>query len=243
MEDEARESASSSDDTQLHIAETPRKRRRRKAKSFNFEDSSEFNQLDETISSTISKFKNLTHDTACKVLSKLIKNDHVLALALLKAEEEENDAGGSGLTRESKLSESTEVASDDEFDDDDKKSENDVPVTPKLTRLKAKQLNKQLPIPGSLLDTHEPDEEVVKLIREELKSDDEDEEYRPELDSDGDITNTTFSDIDSQPSTPGSALLQNEDIDSPLKSGEFKIPRTPLTAVSKLPLIKSLFFI
>lgn len=124
-------------------------------------------------------------------------------------------------------------------DESDRKSENEAPITPKLTRLKAKQLNQQLPIPGSLLDQHEPDADVVKLIQEELKSDEEegDEEYQPDHDSDGDITNTTFSDIDSQPSTPGSALLYYEDIESPIKSGDFKVPKTPMTVVSLFYLI------
>lgn len=101
-------------------------------------------------------------------------------------------------------------------------------LTPKLTRSKAKELNQQLPIPGSL-KTPQPNEEVIKLIKEDLKSDDEeDEEYQP--DSDGEITNTTFSDIDSQPSTPGSALVNNDD--SPSKNSEFKVPKVPLSAVS-----------
>lgn len=210
--EEAEENSESSESSQLHIAESPKKKRRKKGKQAELNVTSM--KLDKTIEETISKCKNLTSDAAKKMLCKLVKNDHVLALALLKAEEEDEVPEYNPI-------------SEDEFD---KKSE----VTPKLTRLKAKQLNKQLPIPGSLLDHHEPDEEVIKLINEELKSDDEDEEYQPENDSDGDITNATFSDIDSQPSTPGSALLQGEDFESPCKSGDFKMPRTPMTAVSFL---------
>lgn len=216
MEDPEETIYSSSDETQLTIAESTKKKKRGKTKQqIDFE---EIDRTDRTIESTIGKFKNLTSEAARKILCKLVKNDHLLALSLLKAEEGEDESRGQ--------SESSELLSGDETD---KRSDNEASVTPKLTRLKAKQLNKQLPIPGSLLDTHEPDEEVVKLIQEELKSDDEDEEYQPE-DSDGDITNTTFSDVDSQPSTPGSALVNNEELDSPLKSGDFKIPRTPLTA-------------
>lgn len=66
----------------------------------------------------------------------------------------------------------------------------------------------------------------------------EDDEYQPgdeEVFSDEDVTNTTFSDIESQPSTPGSALLYNEqDFDSPTKGdSDFKVPKAKsLSAVS-----------
>lgn len=88
----------------------------------------------------------------------MVKNEHVLALVTLQAEEENN------------LNESK---SDSE--DDDKES---IDLTPKLTRLKAKQLKKR-PLPIGPLNSSEPDEEVVKLIREEMKSDEEDDEYQP----------------------------------------------------------------
>lgn len=56
-----------------------------------------------------------------------------------------------------------------QLDDDDD--------TMKLTRAKAKALNKH-PLP--LIDFHpRSDSEVVALINEELRSDDEDEEYQP----------------------------------------------------------------
>lgn len=175
--------------------------------------------LDKTIEETIAKCENFTPDVAKKMLLKLIKNEHVLALALLKAEDQEK------RERSCKSSES---------EDDDKKSESDTPTTPKLTRLKAKQLNQILPLPGSL-KTPEVFEDVAALILEDMKSDDEDDEYQPHEDeclSDEDVTNTTFSDIESQPSTPGSALLYNEqDVESPIKDGEFKVPRA-LSAVS-----------
>lgn len=211
---------SSSEESQLTIAETPKKKKRGKGKQqVEFELSDEMKNLDKTIEETIRKLnhRNLTSKVARKMLCKLVKNDHVLALALLKAEEEEEGC-------ERNQSESSEIQSCDE---NDKRSDKDGPVTPKLTRLKAKQLNQQLPIPGNLHETHEPDEEVVKLIQEELKSDSEDEEYQPD-DSEGDITNTTFSDVDSQPSTPGNALINIKELDSPIKS-EFKVPKPPLT--------------
>lgn len=211
--EEAESNDSSSEELQLMIAESPKKIRKRSAKE---KMTLDFEKLDKTIEDTIAKCKNLTSESARKVLCKLVKNDHVLALALLKAEEE---------NEREKENFSNESSSDNE---DDKKSENEVELTPKLTRSKAKELNQQLPIPGSL-KTPQPNEEVIKLIEEDLKSDDEeDEEYQP--DSDGEITNTTFSDIDSQPSTPGSALVNNDD--SPSKNSEFKVPEVPLSAVS-----------
>lgn len=51
-------------------------------------------------------------------------------------------------------------------------------TTPKLTRAKAKALNKY-PLPVAPFKHSEPDSEVVALIREELHSDDDDEEYQP----------------------------------------------------------------
>lgn len=213
MDETDEQDSSSSDDQQLRIAETPKKKRKRKPKLYD-----EMDKLNKTIKKTMNKCENLTSDAAKKVLCKLVKNDHVLALALLKAEEDE------------KLEKEDNSSDDDEGNE--KKSESD-DLPPKLTRLKAKQLNQQLPLPGISLTTPEPDEEVVKLIQfEDLKSDEEDdEEYQPDYESDGDITNTTFSDIDSQPSTPGSGLVNQDD--SPQKDGEFKIPKAPLTTVSK----------
>ena len=204
-----RSESSDSSDQPLEIDETPKK----KGKHKEFDSS----KLDKTIEETIRKCENFTPDVAKKMLLKLIKNEHILALSFLKAEEDEKEGSDS--------------------DEDDKKSEVEAPSTPKLTRLKAKQLNHKLLAPRNL-NTPEPCSEVVALIQGDMKSDDEDEEYQPceeEALSDEDATNTTFSDIESQPSTPGSALLYNEqDFESPVKdSGEFKIPKTrTLSAVS-----------
>lgn len=201
--------SSDSSDQALKIDETPKK----KGKHKDFDAS----KLDKTIEETIRKCENFTPDVAKKMLLKLIKNEHILALSFLKAEEDEVQGSDS--------------------DEDDKKSEAEAPSTPKLTRLKAKQLNHKLPVPRNL-NTPEPCKEVVDLIQGEMKSDDEDEEYQPceeEAVSDEDATNTTFSDLESQPSTPGSALLYNEqDFESPVKDGsEFKVPKTrTLSAVS-----------
>jgi len=167
------------------------------------------------------KCENITPEAAKKMLMKLVKNEHILALSLLKAEEE-----------------SKKERNDTESEEEDCKSETDAPSTPKLTRFKAKQLNKDALPMVSLKAAPEACDEMVSLIQSELKSDDEDEEYQPgedEIPSDEDATNTTFSDIESQPSTPGSALLYNEqDFDSPTKYGEFKVPNAPLSMVSAL---------
>lgn len=195
---------------------------KRKTKVRRKPDQSQFDgrDLDKTIEETIQKCEHFTPEAAKKMLLKLIRNEHIIALSLLKAEEQEK------RERVGKSSDS----------DDDKKSESDAPTTPKLTRLKAKQLNKHLPVPGSLTKTPEPCEEVVALIQDELKSDDEDDEYHPgdeEILSDEDFANTTISDLESQPSTPGSALFYNEqDLDSPAKDGEFKVPSS-LSVVSR----------
>jgi hypothetical protein len=207
--------SSDSENSSLKIAieEAPSTPKRKVKKNLQFDGSA----LDKTIEETIEKCENFTPDVAKKMLLKLIKNEHILALSVLKAEEDEKKSSDS--------------------DDEDKKSEVEAPTTPKLTRLKAKQLNQTLPVPGSLNST-EPCKDVVALIQAEMKSDDEDDEYQPcEEDalSDEDITNTTFSDLESQPSTPGSALLYNEqDFDSPTKDvGDFKVPKTRLlSAVS-----------
>lgn len=90
-----------------------------------------------------------------------MKNEHVLALVTLQADEEDR-------MRSLK-------ASGHESDDDNDESQIGMP---KLTRSKAKQL-KKTPLPIQPLNASEPDEEVVKLIKEDLKSDDEDEEYQP----------------------------------------------------------------
>lgn len=142
--------SSDSENNSLKIAieetSTPKKRKGRKTSLF------DGSTLDKTIEETIEKCENFTPDVAKKMLLKLIKNEHILALSLLKAEEDEKKSSDS--------------------DDDDKKSEGEAPATPKLTRLKAKQLNQKLPVPGSLKTT-EPCKDVVALIQDDLKDDDE----------------------------------------------------------------------
>ncbi|XP_058822875.1 uncharacterized protein LOC131684212 [Topomyia yanbarensis] len=126
----------------------------------------------------------------------------------------------------------TDESSRDETEGDDEDEDPD-PLQPKLTRLKAKQLNKK-PLPIAPLNAPRPDAEVAALIQQELGSDDDDEEYKPtedEIHSDED-PNTTISDIDSQPRTPATpATLEKVEHDVHetescyTKDGLFKIPR------------------
>lgn len=204
-------SDSTDEESLLKIVEdSPKTPERRKSKKNNIPMDFDGGQLDKIISDMSEKCNNFTPEVAKKILMKLVKNEHVLAHAVLKAEEEE------AKERRKKHSESEE---------DGARSEPELPTTPKLTRLKAKQLNTTLSHPGSL-SAVQPDEEVIALIREELHSDDEDDEYRPEDDvqSEDEYNNLTYSDIDSQPSTPGSSLFP-QDCVSPAKSGDFKVPR------------------
>lgn len=86
---------------------------------------------------------------------KVVGNDHVLAIVKLKEEEMEKNN-----------------QADTSADDDD---DQDIEHAPKITRSKAKVLNKKiLPITSP----SEPSEASI-LIQEELGSDDEDEEYEP----------------------------------------------------------------
>lgn len=162
---------------------------------------------------------------------KVVGNDHVLAIVKLKEEE---------MEKNNSLDRSTGVDTDD---DDD----HDIEHAPKITRSKAKVLNKRiLPITAPT----EPSEASI-LIQEELGSDDEDEEYEPGnedvhvslsillivnrslenskkvcLFQSDDEQNSSLSDIDSQPRTPKTPYTAEED--TPTKytnDGLFKIPR------------------
>lgn len=102
-----------------------------------------------------------------------MRNDHVLAIVKLREEELERQEQA---MKESKwpietCNETITAMDIDEIDD----GENAVP---KLTRAKAKALNK-FPLPVAPIKHSEPDSEVIALIREELHSDDDDDEYQP----------------------------------------------------------------
>ncbi|XP_055636041.1 uncharacterized protein LOC129775376 [Toxorhynchites rutilus septentrionalis] len=201
---------------------TPSRRKRRRSRTCSSSsattnpDELEDQTLDETIQ-RCADMNNLTPECIRKLLKKLVMNEHVLAIVKLKEEEvlPQSDSGGDG-------------DGEGEGDDEDEELNS---LQPKLTRLKAKQLNKQ-PLPIVPLKAPIPDEEVAALIREELGSDDDDEEYKPtEGDISDDDPNNTISDIDSQPRTPATPAqvtgTEADDANAQLytKDGLFKIPR------------------
>ncbi|XP_055606490.1 uncharacterized protein LOC129754438 [Uranotaenia lowii] len=197
------------------------RRKRKRSPSCSSTEEIEDPTLEETIERCAVK-NNLTTECVQKLLKKLVMNEHVLAIVKLKEEEEERN--------EKLRKDSLEHGGADSDDEGDELQS----VLPKLTRLKAKQLNKK-PLPIVPLKVPIADEEVAALIREELGSDeDDDEEYKPteeDLPSDEDL-NTTISDLDSQPRTPVTPATpgRSEDIESEAtalysKDGVFKIPR------------------
>lgn len=161
----------------------------------------------------------------------LVVNDHVFAIVRLKEEEERNrqaSLGNQSVDNNVDEFSCMDTTSDNpnEADDEDEDEKNH--PLPKLTRLKAKQLNQKL---ISFAPLNAPTSEVAALIRDDLNSDDDDDEYRPgedDIPSD-DETNTTISDVDSQPTTPASGLRtpgHDSEIDAPYAmDGPFKIPK------------------
>ncbi|XP_030238913.1 uncharacterized protein LOC108655014 isoform X2 [Drosophila navojoa] len=151
-----------------------------------------------------------------KVVRRVVRNEHVLALVTLKAEDE--------LAREKR-----EAATANEEEQQQQRGAiiiTETPSVPKLTRAKARELNRT---PGITLPplNETPLNEIEVLIREDLHSDEEDEEYtfkEDDFHSDEDTNNTT-SDFDSNPCTPQTPLTANEE--SPVKftsDGCFKLP-------------------
>lgn len=108
----------------------------------------------------------------------MVRNDHVLAIVRIKGEELEKHEMA---MKESKLltngdgTAGSRPTHDEDDDDDNDIAEN---ALPKLTRAKAKALNK-FPLPVAPIKHSEPDSEVVALIQDDLHSDDDDEEYQP----------------------------------------------------------------
>lgn len=99
----------------------------------------------------------------CKLQQKVVRNDHVMAIVRLKEEE---------LEREEQAQREQIIMANERQKIDDKD-------LPKLTRAKAKELN-QLPLELVPVKPIKPaGDELVALIREELHSDDDDEEYEP----------------------------------------------------------------
>lgn len=69
---------------------------------------------------------------------------------------------------------------DEEVIDENEDDEDEINLTPKLTRSKARELN-ITPL-KTKIPIKTPESEVAALIRGELRSDDEDEEYNPNED-------------------------------------------------------------
>ncbi|GAB0087904.1 hypothetical protein DMENIID0001_022680 [Sergentomyia squamirostris] len=165
--------------------------------------------------------KNLSPGEIRMILKKVVSNDHVLAMVRLKEEQM-----GSVEPEE-------EIEVEKEITD----------LMPKLTRLKAKELNRQLPsiIPLTLKPPEEESETVILMTKDLTEEDDDDEEYKPseEYFHSDDETNTSISDMDSQPATPGTDSIPPPDPDDPVKytkDGLFKIPQVcPTPSPSKNP--------
>jgi len=110
----------------------------------------------------VAKKNSISAEDMQKVVRKVVRNDHVLALVTLKAEDE--------LARE-KL----------ESAEQQKRGAiiiTDTPSVPKLTRAKARELNctPGISLP-QLNETSTDNNGIEALIREDLHSDEEDEEY------------------------------------------------------------------
>lgn len=100
-----------------------------------------------------------------KVVRRVVRNEHVLALVTLKAEDE--------LAREKREAEVLE-------EDQEQRGAiiiTDTPSVGKLTRAKARELNRTPGITLPPLNNTPVNEEIEALIREDLHSDEEDEEY------------------------------------------------------------------
>lgn len=94
---------------------------------------------------------------------KVVRNDHVMAIVRIREEE---------LEREEQAEREQNIMAIERQCADEKD-------LPKLTRSKAKELN-QLPLDLMPVKPIKPaGDELVALIREELHSDDDDEEYQP----------------------------------------------------------------
>ncbi|XP_055856678.1 uncharacterized protein LOC129919724 [Episyrphus balteatus] len=193
----------------------PKGRKRKRSISTDEEDV----ELDESATAiekklrSVAKMNNLSQVEMKKLIKKLVVNDHVLAFITLKAEDE--------LAREKEEAEKSQTAAVIVKDID--------PSIPKLTRAKARELNKPPMI--ALPSLMEPQtSEIATLIQEDLHSDEEDEEYtfkEEDFASDED-QNLTSSDMESQPRTPMTPHQSQELMESPQKfsaDGVFKVPR------------------
>nr|XP_016999537.2 uncharacterized protein LOC108059025 [Drosophila takahashii] len=190
----------------------PRKRRRGDRQSLDSQVDEDAKEIDRRLRK-VAKDNSISTEDMQKVVRKVVRNDHVLALVTLKAEDE--------LAREKKQ----------ESAEQQKRGAiiiTDTPSVPKLTRAKARELNctPGISLP-QLNETPTDNEGIEALIREDLHSDEEDEEYtfKEEDFLSDDDPSTTASDFDSNPCTPQTPLTANEE--SPVKfsdDGCFKVP-------------------
>ncbi|XP_034476357.1 uncharacterized protein LOC117783197 [Drosophila innubila] len=163
----------------------------------------------------VARANAITSEDMHKVVRSVVRNEHVLALVTLKAEDE--------LAREKREAEA-------QVEMQQQRGAIIITETPsvaKLTRAKARELNRTPGISLPPLNDTPVNNEIEALIREDLHSDEEDEEYtfkEDDFHSDED-PNTTASDFDSNPCTPQTPLTANEE--SPVKfttDGCFKLP-------------------
>jgi len=140
----------------------PRKRRRVDRQSIDSQVDEDVREIDRRLRK-VAKENSISTEDMQKVVRKVVRNDHVLALVTLKAEDE--------LAREKKL----------ESAEQQKRGAiiiTDTPSVPKLTRAKARELNctPGISLP-QLNETPTDNDGIEALIREDLHSDEEDEEY------------------------------------------------------------------
>ncbi|KAH8291293.1 hypothetical protein KR054_010370 [Drosophila jambulina] len=190
----------------------PRKRRRGERQSLDSQVDEDAKEIDRRLRK-VARDNSISSEDMHKVVRSVVRNDHVLALVTLKAEDE--------LAREKKL----------EPADQHKRGAiiiTDTPSVPKLTRAKARELNCTTAIALAHLNETPTDADGIEaLIREDLHSDEDDEEYtfkEDDFHSDDD-PNTTASDFDSNPCTPQTPITAAEE--SPVKFSEdgcFKLP-------------------
>ncbi|EDV98476.1 GH23143 [Drosophila grimshawi] len=158
-----------------------------------------------------------------RVVRQVVRNEHVLALVTLKAEDE--------MARERH-----EAAKVEQLQQQQQSQQQpqrgaiiitETPSVGKLTRAKARELNRNPGLNFPPLNEKPFTNEIEALIREDLHSDEDDEEYtftNEDFHSDDD-PNTTASDLDSNPCTPQTPLTANDE--SPIKfssDGCFKLP-------------------
>ncbi|KAH8284640.1 hypothetical protein KR018_009506 [Drosophila ironensis] len=192
----------------------PRRARKRRRPSPNAQVDEDAKEIDRRLRK-VARENCISSEDMHKVVRRVVRNDHVLALVTLKAEDE--------LARERRSLESAEQQKRGAI------IITDTPSVPKLTRAKARQLNCT---PGISLpplnETPTDNEGIEALIREDLQSDEEDEEYtfkEDDFHSDDEGGNTTASDFDSNPCTPQTPYTAAEE--SPVKfsdDGCFKVP-------------------